>query len=371
MPDRSFDLPSSFFPHLLVPLAVLTPMFDTVSKKNVQLAPLLEKIKVNPATLGEDNALVSQVKVFEFVVRLTDAAGEESVPLTVGRNFARGVTNIVGDLFYSADTLRDCMHKINAFHELAVRDVRIEVVENEDTVDLVFDWGVQNKVENIDFVKATMPVLFSYYISFTETILASLWAICSKVLLENEYPMSVGFRYEEPTYVDDYKKTFGCSVLFEQERNFLRFPKVLCDRKIPVSLPQYHEKFVQSADGRMQYLLKNQRIYDGVTAYVIENLLSEEMSLDGAAKELHMTTRTLQRALKLQNTSFIEIRDGIRDEMAQDYLANTNESIEEISYQLGYADSSGFYVAFKRMHNTSPRAFRNDKAETNHYQNND
>jgi AraC-like DNA-binding protein len=71
-----------------------------------------------------------------------------------------------------------------------------------------------------------------------------------------------------------------------------------------------------------------------------------------------MTGRTLQRALKMENTSFIDIRDSVRAEMAKHYLENSDMSIEDISIQVGFADASGFYTAFKRWYGVSPGSFR-------------
>ena len=71
------------------------------------------------------------------------------------------------------------------------------------------------------------------------------------------------------------------------------------------------------------------------------------------AHELHMGTRTLQRLLKEDGTSFSEILKQLRQEHAKNML-NAAEPIAKVASSLGYDDPSAFSKAFKAWFGLSP-----------------
>jgi AraC-like DNA-binding protein len=81
-------------------------------------------------------------------------------------------------------------------------------------------------------------------------------------------------------------------------------------------------------------------------------------SCDAMAAELHMSTRTLIRKLKLCGTSYQALLDDVRKELGQWYLAHTSYPVELIAERLGYLDTSNFSRTFRRWFGISPTAYR-------------
>jgi AraC-like DNA-binding protein len=71
-----------------------------------------------------------------------------------------------------------------------------------------------------------------------------------------------------------------------------------------------------------------------------------------------VTPRTLRRHLLDERTSFAELRDEVRQMLADELLRGSRLSIEQIAERLGYAETASFISAFKRWHGTTPHAFR-------------
>jgi AraC-like DNA-binding protein len=86
-----------------------------------------------------------------------------------------------------------------------------------------------------------------------------------------------------------------------------------------------------------------------------ETLRSDEGHIDVVAKRLGLTSRSLQRRLKDEQTTFNAIREDVRRELAQRYLAD-GLAIAEISFLLGFSEPSAFFRAFKRWTGTTPRS---------------
>jgi AraC-like DNA-binding protein len=91
----------------------------------------------------------------------------------------------------------------------------------------------------------------------------------------------------------------------------------------------------------------------------IEPLLGAgEISIDRVARELGMSRQTLYRRLKAEGTTFEELLDAKRRQLAVRYLALDRSSVKAAAYRLGFSDPAAFSRAFKRWTGTSPSRFR-------------
>lgn len=80
-------------------------------------------------------------------------------------------------------------------------------------------------------------------------------------------------------------------------------------------------------------------------------------SIENVAEELACSPRTLQRRLLEEGTTFKEVCNQTRRDLACIYLRQVRFSPKETSFLLGYSEPSAFYRAFRRWTNQSPSAF--------------
>ena len=95
----------------------------------------------------------------------------------------------------------------------------------------------------------------------------------------------------------------------------------------------------------------------------VENVIAAllphgEMHFDAVAVQLGMSGRTLARKLALEGHSFTEILEDLRLALARRYLAESEMSISEIAWLLGYSEVANFTHAFHRWTGTNPRTAR-------------
>ncbi len=81
-------------------------------------------------------------------------------------------------------------------------------------------------------------------------------------------------------------------------------------------------------------------------------------SVEGVARALGLSARTLQRRLFEEGTSFQREVDAVREELARAYVLDETASLDEVATSLGYADPSAFVRAFRRWTGTTPGQFR-------------
>ena len=73
---------------------------------------------------------------------------------------------------------------------------------------------------------------------------------------------------------------------------------------------------------------------------------------------LHVSLRSLQRKLKEEDTSYKDLLEETRRQLALQYLRDSRRSIGEITYLLGFSEPSNFTRAFKRWTGKSPVQYR-------------
>ncbi|MCB1806122.1 MAG: helix-turn-helix transcriptional regulator, partial [Candidatus Competibacteraceae bacterium] len=76
------------------------------------------------------------------------------------------------------------------------------------------------------------------------------------------------------------------------------------------------------------------------------------------AQQLNLSLRSLQRRLREERTSYQQLLDETRLELALQYINRTQLSVAQIAPLLGFSDSSNFNRAFKRWLGLPPSRYR-------------
>ncbi len=76
------------------------------------------------------------------------------------------------------------------------------------------------------------------------------------------------------------------------------------------------------------------------------------------AEQLAVSVRTLQRQLHQAGTSYQQILDDLRQELAEHYLLNSTLPIQDIAQYLGFTEPRSFHRTFKSRRGMPPGEFR-------------
>ena len=115
-----------------------------------------------------------------------------------------------------------------------------------------------------------------------------------------------------------------------------------------------HQTILREQMARLGFASIQYRVY----TEILRSLKHGEPRLNDIAAAMHMSDRTLQRKLKQEALTFQEVLDTTRQELAEQYLANTSLSLMEVSQLLGFVDLSNFYRACKRWFGLPPGQYR-------------
>lgn len=171
-------------------------------------------------------------------------------------------------------------------------------------------------------------------------------------------PRAVHFSHPAPARVSEQERVFRAPVRYGRPRNELVLDRALLDR------PQRHaeQRLLALLDRQLGALLsglpESRRFKDRVARCMLDELPEREPSVATVAAKLHMSTRSLQRRLQGEGTSFAEVLSDLRRDRALHYLQDPRLSIGEVAFLLGFLDVTAFHRAFRRWTGSTPAEHR-------------
>ncbi len=190
-----------------------------------------------------------------------------------------------------------------------------------------------------------------------DAALSLLVNLCRINAGEELNPLVVTFTHEEFPCSGEYYAYFRSPIQFEAATNSFILSPDMIDQQLDGANPQLAQLNDQLMISTLAKL-NRKNIEQRVKAAIIEQLPSGNISQVKVADALHMSVRNLQRKLKNTNTSFRELLDEMRRELAKQYVNNSDVSLSEVTFLLGFSESSSFSRAYKRWHGVTPNVVR-------------
>lgn len=184
------------------------------------------------------------------------------------------------------------------------------------------------------------------------TVLQGIWWLLGQVLR----PQRVSCPFPAPVDPRPWEEAYGAPVRFGGSVYALDMPRHLLDLPVPTADPMIADLSEQLASRLLA--LQGGSLVARVREAVSRQLARGDPRREQVAAELRMSERTLQRHLSDLGTSFQDVVDDTRREMARRLLEAGSATPTEMSFALGFADPSTFYRACKRWFGCSPSEFR-------------
>jgi AraC-like DNA-binding protein len=155
-----------------------------------------------------------------------------------------------------------------------------------------------------------------------------------------------------------YESHFRCPVKFKSNQNAL----VFSDAGMELPFVTYNSDLLAIVAPQLEAELAQQlaeKTFTEQAKGILKQLLAgQRPGIQDLARELHVSTRTLQRRLTEQGISFQRLLEGARRELAHHYLLHSSRELNETAYLLGYEDANSFFRAFHQWEGTSPGQWR-------------
>ena len=159
-------------------------------------------------------------------------------------------------------------------------------------------------------------------------------------------------------YHDSLSATFHSRVLFDAQENNFVFAAEQLERRIVHTVDSLRELL----DNAIYQLILIER-KPASTSAAIKSLISIDLatglpSFSDVAGQLHMSESSLRRRLQGESTSYQQLKDEVRCQVAIDKLLNEDFKVADLSDYLGFTEPSSFVRSFKNWTGETPRSYR-------------
>lgn len=250
---------------------------------------------------------------------------------------------VLGMAAYTANHVREAWGILYRFSHLAMNAGRAEFFDEGATVSICWYPYSRSLVEGRFFVDAVV----------------SGWVHRSSQLAGRRIrPLAVSLTYPQTRMSRVFVDTYTENVAFGQPYNCMTFRKEDMDRPVLYGNRDLNSSLMEHANRALLRLRSRHSLSERLKNHLKGHLDGGEVSIQDVAGQLHMSERSLQRKLMHENTSFNEILNSVRHELALRYLSDPHLSAQDIALLLGYQQSSSFSTAFKGWTGSSPTAYR-------------
>ncbi len=183
-------------------------------------------------------------------------------------------------------------------------------------------------------------------------------ALCGK----DFKPTEAWFAHRRPEKVEPYRKFFQVLLRFDADQYALVFSSSWLNRLLP------------NADTELRRLLQEQigaleqqqapDFPEQVRSLLRAALATGHAKAVQLAALLSMHVRTLHRRLAEHETSYQQLLDEARFEVARQMLLHSTKDVAEIAGLLDYADARSFIRGFRRWSGTTPARWRKEEVAT-------
>lgn len=192
----------------------------------------------------------------------------------------------------------------------------------------------------------------------TDMAVGVLMLIFRAILGQHWRPQAVHFTHPANTDLQVHRRLFGCPLRFDSDFNGVVCLKADMDRsneRADAAMASYAQSFIEAIPKRGQ---GQSTVVQDVRRSVYLLLPMGRASVEQIASGLGVNVRTLQRKLDESGTSFSDVLNEVRCELAQRYITHTSYSMGRVAEQLGYSNLSSFTRWFNAQFDCAPTLMR-------------
>src|ERR1700731_552266 len=329
----------------LYPVVKIAMLVDALKDEGVAPKDALAGIRVSETQLGSPAVRVSANELIQSYCNAIRLSRNPHFAYQTGLRFHVSTYGMYGFAILSSTDFRRTMAFAVEYHQLAAPLVDVQFSEQ----DKVAVWTMSP----FPFPQVDAP-LYKFIVELQAGVHVSL----HRDVMGQSFGVSeLQFTFGRPRAAKNDVRIFGCPVLYGQPEN-----KILFDRNWLGRTPNFgnevtYSEVLQLCDKLLTELELNTGMA-GKVRKIFLACLGQPTSFDLIAERLGMSSRTLRRKLEQEGTSFRELIDELRAQGAIKYVRDTDLTVEDIAFALGFSDAAAFRHAFRRGPKRAPHEYR-------------
>jgi len=321
-------------------------MVRTAAARGIDTGAVLAAAGIRPDQLEDPDARLPGTTVLSIWSTLRERAGDPALQLTAPCTLPYGAYHVIEYLIAASATVGHAVDRFARFFRLIADGVSLTVEHA----------GPEHclKLEMADG-RPVPPVYVDY-------VFAALVGRVRMRIKPDLRVLRVELRQPDPASAATYESVFRAPVRFGAAGDRLWFS----DEEWRAPMETSDETLARVLEEHARTLAQRlPQVAAGFPVQVqrtIAEVLPEGGSAVEVARRLHCSVRTLQRKLIASGTTFRELQERVRGQLAQEYLRDRNVSIAEVAFMLGFSDQSSFNRTFRRWTGETPGRWRRQRA---------
>ncbi len=289
----------------------------------------------------QEKILVTTEEFFALYEGIAAASRDPAIGLKLGTEDRVELYDPIAIAALYARSFRDALHRLARYKQLTCPEA-IRLADRGDECAVRFEWLLAHEEEPALLVDLCFAWVLSVGRRGTGLPL---------------HPKRVEFQ-RTVVHRAMYETHFGCPVKFAARENALVFHIADIDRPFVTHNADVLAMVAPQLEAELSQQLAQEMIGEQVKGLLKRLLAGQRPGIQDVAKELHLSTRTLQRRLTEQGHTFQQLLEDARRELARHYLVHSSLELNETAYLLGYEDANSFFRAFHQWEGTSPGQWR-------------
>ncbi len=294
---------------------------------------------LDPTQLGNPEALLDQAQWFTLVEAAARETGDAALAIGFAQQMPWKDLGVLGYVALHSPTVGDALANLARYYAVQQTGGRPVLERGREAK---YHYVVDAEIEH-------------------GQITEGLFTLVTRLVREATrdpgwMPKAISFRHDSPADVSRHVAYFKIAPRFAQRTNTMTFALADLDRRFVTADPGLLPHLVRHAEDCIAKMPR--AADDDVRRAVIAALGAGDPAIERVAERLGKSARTLQRELQAEDTSFKEVVDATRLDLANRYLADPALSLTETAFLLGYSELSAFSRAFRRWTGETAQAFR-------------
>lgn len=314
----------------------LHPVLDTLESRGCTPDQLASELGISPAGLRDPKTMILAKRVYEFLAWASDQAKDPHLCARIGVQMARGGWAPINPLLQQAHSVCQVLRRFSlaSADQGGAASYRLEIEGRTALWKLTRPRGATANARFADAIAAGLFIELLKHSGERAAVLSDCVAVLSDASLIPEEVLP------------------PANIIAGARGLSLRFPSPWLD---------WSPGAIEAREGLPEAGFPEATTPDlaaQVRAIIGRNLADPDFGLARIAAALDLPKWQLQRALKSAGSTVSGLRNEARHARAQEMLHDSDKSISEIAWALGYTTPSNFARAFRSRTGLSPQQFR-------------
>jgi AraC-like DNA-binding protein len=330
-------------------IAIVRDIVQYVAAQGVDVNCLYNAAGIDSAWLDDPDRQVSGEVLQKLWREAVQQTGDRNLGLHIGEAFDLSAIGIVGYVLLNCQTYGQVLEKLSQYTRLFSQGVAIHHRISEEWVQC--DCEIVGDVKNYLMDEPRQPI---------ESTFAALVTATEQLTGKKLPVQTVWFQHSPTEDCGEHQRIFQTTVEFSQPTNRIVFAPDCLDWQVRSANVNLLSVFENHAATMLAAQNRTQTYSQKVGQKIAQHLQGEVPTIDAMARSLMVSIRQLQRELQTENTSYQQILDQTRKELALRHLNDPQISIHDVAFLLGFSEPSAFHRAFKRWTGQTPKNYRSD-----------